>query len=417
MDQAFGPFVLTRLIGRGGMAEVFLAARRDEEAEGPLVLKRLRPEVAHDEEYTRRLRFEAQVASRLSHENLVKLLEFGRVGDCHYLVMEQVKGWSLKRLMDSVIEADRPPPLSVSVGIARGILAGLRAMHDAKDDAGASRPFLHRDITPGNVIIDHRGRAVLIDFGIAKDMFGPAITRIGRIVGTARYMAPEHRMGQQCDPRADVFSASLIFFELLAGRFPWPHLSPTREILRTVFDPPEVTEVIAERIPADLRAVVWKGLACAADDRFKDAHEMLAALEATDSFAALAPDLEAQTAAWVAQTALVSDEALDALVIDSAPSGTIAEPERKDLVWSPEGKLADHASASAVANELTTDDLPDANVLSIPPLPPRRRAEPSQEMPPARPKGGKKRMVTLTALAVGCALLIVIVIKVASSAS
>lgn len=144
---------------------------------------------------------------------------------------------------------------------------------------------------------------------------------------------------------------------------------------------------------------------------------MLAALDSTESFAALAPDLEAQTAAWVAQTALVSDEALDALVIDSAPSGTIAEPERKDLVWSPEGKLADHASASAVANELTTDDLPDANVLSIPPLPPRRRAEPSQEMPPVRPKAGKKRMVTLTALAVGCALLIVIVIKVASSAS
>ena len=373
------------------------------------MLKRLRPEVAHDEEYTRRLRFEATVASRLSHENLVKLLEFGRVGDCHYLVMEQVKGWSLKRLLDHALAQDTPPPLAVSVGIARGILAGLRAMHDARDDAGARRPFLHRDITPGNVIIDHEGKAVLIDFGIAKDMFGPAITRIGRIVGTARYMAPEHRMGEFCDPRADVFSASLIFFELLAARNPWPSLSPTREILRTVFDPPEVNEVIAARIPEDLRAVVFRGMACKADDRYADAHEMVAALEATETFRALEQPLGAAVSRWVAATGVVSDEALEALIIDSLPSATQVEPVKKDLVWSPDGKLA------PLAEDISTDRLPVADILSIPPLPPaRRKAEPTvDDLPLLKAPIPRGKKVAWAALAVACAALLIVIVWVA----
>jgi eukaryotic-like serine/threonine-protein kinase len=366
--QAFGPFWLEKMLGRGGMSEVFLATRRDQSGP-PVVLKRLRPELMSDAEYLHRLRFEATVAARLRHPNLVQLLEFGRVGECYYLAMEHVRGYSLRRLIDHAMELDKPPPTPVALGIATGILGGLTAMHGATDDDGHPRPILHRDVTPGNVIIDHQGRAVLIDFGIAKDVFGPSITRVGRIVGTARYMSPEHRMGQFVDPRADVFSASIILFELLTARHPWPPMSARMELLRTVFDPPEIPPEIVQRIPADLLAAVTRGLENDQERRYRDAAAMLAALEAESSVRAMrqaGASLVEETLAWVRKSGIPSDESLNDMVIDSQSSKPEAEGS---VVWNPKGQLT--AENHFVEEAPRTSDLPEAKRVTIPPLAPR----------------------------------------------
>jgi len=389
---AFGPFELTRLIGRGGMAEVFLAQRRDLAGSPEVVLKRLRPEVAADVEYSRRLALEAQLASRLSHPSIVKLLEYGRVGDCYYLAMEQVKGWSLRRLVELSMERDQPPPLGAALGIIEGILGGLSTMHAAKSDDGKPRPFLHRDVTPNNVIVDHTGRAVLIDYGIAKDVYGPSITVVGKVVGTSRYMAPEHRLSQRCTPRADVFSASRICFELITARPPWPLLSAHRELLRVVFDPPEVTPEIEGRLPEDIRAIVWRGLACNADERFLNATEMLEALQASPTWADYGQDASAQVLAWIKKLEILPDEGLLGPVIDSAPARS-----GSGITWSPSGQLSQ--DEPDVATSVRISQLPQASVLSIPPLPPPKKRD--SIGPPSLPAPAPARTPTWILGAVG----------------
>jgi serine/threonine protein kinase len=281
--------------------------------------------------------------------------------------MEHLRGHSLKRLLAPAMAENRPPSLPAALGVGVDLLSALSVMHGARDHDGAPRPILHRDVKPENVIITHGGKPVLIDFGIAKDVMGPAITLYGKVVGTARYMAPENRLGGLLDPRADVFSLSLILFELISARQPWPPLSTRKELLRIVFDPPEITSQIAERIPQDVLPIVIKGLACDAADRWSDAGEMLEALRATETYRRLAPDggsLWGEISRWVESTGLTPDEALEHLVIDHRA----AHEGGEELTWSPDGqllKISGHA-------EVRAGDLPPAEVLTIPPLAPRR---------------------------------------------
>src|SRR5687767_15472850 len=130
------------MLGRGGMAEAFIGFRRGDPKQHPIVLKRIRPDLAKNEEYYRRFVLEAQVASRLDHPNLVRFLEFGRVGRCHYIAMDLVRGWSLKRLLGMVFDSGRAPSAEAALYLGAGILDGLAAMHSVKDEKGEARPML-----------------------------------------------------------------------------------------------------------------------------------------------------------------------------------------------------------------------------------------------------------------------------------
>lgn len=393
MSAAFGPFDLVKALGRGGMGEVFLARRRGQPELGDLVLKRLRPELAETPEFKKRLLFEAQVASRIIHPNLVRFLEFGRVGQCDYLVMEHVAGFSLKRLLDHAFEHDQPPPVPVALSVVEGILEGLSAMHRAVDESGAERPILHRDVTPANVIVTHSGRPVLIDFGIAKDVLGPAITQMGKVIGTVRYMAPEHRRGEFIDPSADVFSVSMILFELLTARHPWPPMLGMRELLRTVFDPPEIDEVVRARIPPEVLPVVLRGLECRAEERFPGAPAMLEALRATGALGA-APDDDLR--AWLQTASLQPDEELQEMVVDTRLG---AGPERPEsLYWDHKGRISE-----AEPPVRPMDTIPPSHPLTIPPLPPRRHSvldTGDLEVPPGVVRPPAMKRVLIAALVV-----------------
>ncbi len=348
------------------MAEAFLGYRKSDPRHHPLVLKRIRPDLAQNEEYYRRFVLEAQVASRLDHPNLVRFLEFGRVGRCHYIAMDQVRGFSLKRMLEPVFSSGRGPSPAAAVYLGAGILDGLAAMHSVKDEKGEPRPMLHRDVTPANIIIAHDGRPVIIDFGITKDVLGPQITLPGRVIGTMRYMAPEHRKAEFIDARADVFSASVILFELLAARPPWPPIEGLRELLRVTFDAPEISDEMKARVPDEVWQVVLKGLECEPTQRFPDATAMSRALKGCATFARAEAEGAADVRRWAAEQHLSADEDLEHPVVDRVAEGGEAEV----VMWTSNGVLS---SPDVPEPELIEDpDDLDARVLTIPPLPPRR---------------------------------------------
>ena len=345
------------------MAEAYMAYRVGDSRRRPLVLKRIRPDFAESEEYFRRFVLEAQVASRLENRNLVRFREFGKVGQCHYIVMDMVHGWSLHRVLDPIFKHGTAPSLEAAVTIGAGILEGLAAMHAVIDEHGHPRPMLHRDVTPSNVILSKDGVPVIIDFGIAKDIMGPAITLPGRVIGTARYMAPEHRRAEYIDTRADVFSVSVILFELLTGRHPWPPLTVAKELLRITFDPPELGEELRRRVPVDLMEVVRKGLACLPRDRFDDAPAMSRALLACRDSARFMERGHEAVMQWVESLDMPLDEQLSVPVLDVAGTGGISE-----VMWTVSGGLT-------TGEETTQSPIPaPSEPLLVPPLPPRRDA-------------------------------------------
>ncbi|MBI4818579.1 MAG: serine/threonine protein kinase [Deltaproteobacteria bacterium] len=357
----FGPFVLDQLLGVGGTAEVYVA-HRSEAPEQRFVVKRIRPELATNEEFARRLELEAQVASKARHPNLIRFLEYGRVGDCRYIVLEHVRGYNLSRVLE---HASKRPGVDVCLSIAKGLLGALSAMHAYVDDSGAHRPVLHRDVTPNNIVLTLEGRPVLIDLGIAKDVLGPAITQIGKVIGTSRYMSPEHKLNEFLDERTDVFSASAVIFEAIAGRPPWPKLAGAKELLRTVFDPPEIDDELAGRVSRSVLEVLEKGLACDRSMRYRNAAEMLRALEATPECQAREGQEEWRAIReWLDGAGVTPDDELDQPVVKSASAVAGSEPVR----WTSDGHIA---SKSASSEKPAASH---ATVLDVPPLPPARHA-------------------------------------------
>lgn len=343
------------------MAEAYLAKRAGEQGE-TVVLKRMRPDFADSQAFLRRFVLEAQVASRLAHPNLVRFQEFGRVGDCHYIVMDHVRGHSLHRLMDKSFEVGARLSPAGALHLGTGLLEGLSAMHRV-EDKGHPRPMLHRDVTPSNVIVDPGGTPVLIDFGIAKDVNGPSITLPGQVIGTARYMAPEHRRAEYIDARADVFSVSVVLFELFFARHPWPPLRGMKELLRTTFDPPELSEELRRTVPPTILSILTRGLSCAPEDRWADAEHMRRALQkaAKDTVDLTSGPSEARQ--WIRSLRLPRDEALTSPVIDHSPP----EGREQEVMWSASGSVG-NVPSTVVEAEI------DSAVLTIPPLPPRRDA-------------------------------------------
>jgi serine/threonine protein kinase len=178
-------------------------------------------------------------------------------------------------------------------------------------------------------------------------------------------MSPEHKLNEFLDERTDVFSASAVIFEALAGRPPWPKLAGAKELLRTVFDPPEIDEELAGRVPRSVLEVLEKGLACDRSMRYRDAAEMLRALEATPECRAREGQDEWRAIReWLDVAGVTPDDELDQPVVKSASAVAGSAPVR----WTSDGHLASKSAASekpAVSH---------ATVLDVPPLPPARHS-------------------------------------------
>lgn len=284
LPRSVGRYTLFELIGKGGMAEIFLA--REETALGAIrrtVVKQILPAFAHDARFAEMLIHEAKLASRLSHRGIVQVFDLGRTGpaegDALFIAMEYVEGFDLNALLRRCTEQREGLPAEFALGIVADVLEGLDYAHRRTDEAGQPLGIVHRDVSPSNVLISYEGEVKLCDFGIAH---ANDLVRDGEneaLKGKAGYMSPEHARGEKLDARADVFAAGIILWELLAGRrlYRTKNELPLLEQARLAQIPPLPDKGLPNR--AALERIVEKALAKDKDERYASAAAFLRDLE------------------------------------------------------------------------------------------------------------------------------------------
>ena len=268
MPSAVGRYELVRAIGRGGMAEVFLARRRGAAGIAKrLVVKRMRQELLSDPRLAELFLREARVATQLSHKNIVTVFDVGRDPEGLFLAMEYVEGPDLAAAMAGARERGlRFDPL-IAAHIASEVAAGLDHAHRARDERGAALGLVHRDITPRNILLSLDGEVKVTDFGVA--VLGGEAADERR--GTLPYMSPEQARSEAVDPRADLFSLGLVLFELLAERRAYDERD--RDALLALARAGEVPATPSDA-PAELTRIVARATAASRDDRFASARDM-----------------------------------------------------------------------------------------------------------------------------------------------
>ncbi|HEY6177667.1 MAG TPA: protein kinase [Kofleriaceae bacterium] len=270
-----GRWEVVRRLGSGGMADVYLAqAKGDGGFEKLVAIKVMHSHLARAQRAVDHFLDEARLAARIHHPNVVAIQDLGKIGNDYVIVMEYVEGVDLERLLISARAAQRPVPLPVALGILCRICDGLDAAHRATAPDGTPLGIIHRDVKSANVLVSRQGSVKVVDFGIAKAAKQVHFTVAGETKGTPAMMAPEQRVGEQVDVRADVYSVAAVGFELVTGHGVnldlatlahlgvenWPHL-PLPSSLRHGL-PIELDEILLhamafdrERRPPDCAAL------------------------------------------------------------------------------------------------------------------------------------------------------------------
>jgi serine/threonine protein kinase len=216
----FGRYRLLRRIGKGGMAEIFLAVM-----EGPsgfrrrCVVKRIRPDKARSQYFSQMFVDEARITAALHHPNIVQVYEFGEIGELYFLTMEYLDGKNLATVLDSLAARQQRMPVAMATHIAQQIARGLHHAHTVRDDDGRPLQVVHRDMSPTNVMLLRTGDVKVLDFGVAEadSTVKEGDTVAGRVKGKLSYMAPEQHSGRNVDARADIFALGVILWEMLTG--------------------------------------------------------------------------------------------------------------------------------------------------------------------------------------------------------
>jgi serine/threonine-protein kinase len=350
--RTIGRYALHAEIAAGGMATIHIGRLL-----GPVgfartvAIKRLHPPLAKDPEFVAMFLDEARLAARIRHPNVVSTLDVVATEGELFVVMEYVPGESLARLLRAVRTNKEIVPVPIAATILVGVLHGLHAAHEARDERGDALRIVHRDVSPHNILVGTDGDAHVIDFGIAKARGRMQVTRQGQIKGKLSYMPSEQLLGQALDHRADIFAASIVLWEALTGQRLFQGVDDGEvyaKVLLGKVDPPSIH---AKGVTRALDAIVLKGLARDRNQRYATAREMALALEAAIP---LAPP--SQVGTWV-----------DGLVGDSLAERTeqIADIER----------LVGGAEAGATSSAVMTfaGPLPSpANEQRLPSDPPPR---------------------------------------------
>lgn len=274
-----GEYLLLDRLAVGGMAEIFRAKSMGIEGfEKIVAIKRILPALALDAEFVQMFVEEAKIAGRLRHANIARIFELGKMDNVYFIAMEYIFGKDLKQIFREVKLLGtriRPPMAS---WIALQILAGLDYAHRTRGADGRSLRLIHRDVSPQNILVSHDGLVKLIDFGIAKAASRATQTVAGVIKGKLAYMSPEQITGRELDHRSDIFAASTVLHEMLTGERLFgggTDIEIIDRVREAVARPPSA---VNPDVPADLDAIVMKGLAKRPDDRWDTAGDMQEAL-------------------------------------------------------------------------------------------------------------------------------------------
>jgi len=221
LPRRLGRYQLFAHIGRGGMADIHLAHADTGfgDAKRLVVIKEMRDAYAESVAFSDALVGEAKLAAQLSHANVVKVEDLGRVDGSLFIAMEYVEGLDLRELLRCCAKDRIALPVEFSLRIVIETLRGLSFAHRARDEGGHALGIVHRDVSPSNILLSFEGEVKVCDFGIARaNALAEAAAEESGVVGKAGYMSPEQARGEVIDGRADVFAAGIILWELLSGR-------------------------------------------------------------------------------------------------------------------------------------------------------------------------------------------------------
>ena len=260
-----GRYRLEAKLGSGGMSTVYLA--RDETLDRPVAVKVMHREMSEQEDQLQRFRQEARAVAKLTHPNVVSVIDAGEDGGYPYIVFEYVKGETLKQRIGRVGALDTQEAIAYAIEVGRG----LGVAH--------ARNMVHRDIKPQNVLIDEEGRAKLTDFGISRQLEQDGVTATGRVLGTTDYVAPEQAMGKAVDPRSDIYSLGVVLYEMLVGQVPFHADSQVGVAMKHVNE--ELPDVQRRRPEASaaVALVVERATAKNPDERYQTIAQMVDDLE------------------------------------------------------------------------------------------------------------------------------------------
>ncbi len=319
--QIFKKYRLIAEIGRGGMADVFLAV-----AQGPVgfnklvVVKKARAELTQDPEFLSMFLDEARLAARLSHPNVVHTTEIGQDGTRYFIAMEYLEGQPMNRLRSRL---GKDFTTAMQARVLAEALAGLHYAHELCDFDGTPLMVVHRDATPQNIFVTYDGQVKVVDFGIAKAVDSSSDTRTGVVKGKVSYMPPEQATGQRVDRRADIYAAGVMLWEAVAGRRMWKGIADITVILELSQGRiPAITDVVPD-VPLPLARIIDKALSPKREDRYETAMDMQQDIEA---YLASLPD--APTSRDIGKFAS------ERFAEDRAKVKAIVETQLRDVRWS-----------------------------------------------------------------------------------
>lgn len=259
-----GRYHLVKKVGEGGMAIVYRAI--DQNTGHNVAIKVLKPELSQDMDYVSRFQREAEAASKMTHHNIVNLLDVGMDGNNRYLVMEYVQGITLKRLIQ---EKGRISP-NTAVQITIRILSALQHAHE--------NGIIHRDIKPQNILVASDGHIKVADFGIARIANSYTLTRDDSVMGTVYYYSPEQASGLKVGATSDLYSVGVVMYEMLTGHVPFDGDTQVAIAMQHLHTQPEPIEKYAPEVPVAVRHVVMMAMAKDPRHRYQSAREMAAEL-------------------------------------------------------------------------------------------------------------------------------------------
>jgi serine/threonine-protein kinase len=273
-------YKLGRVLGRGGMCIVYQAW--DTRLNRDVAIKRLEPPLNQDPRTRARFDREGRALARLSHPNVVTLIDRGSTETDDYLVFEYVEGRSLKEMVK-----EKPLAVPEAGRILGQIAEGLAAAHQAG--------IVHRDVKPQNILIDRQGHAKITDFGIATGPDWTRVTKAGSIIGSARYMSPEQVRSKPVDARSDIYSLGVVMYEMLAGHPPFNGGNMPEIARQHLNNPPPPLGELRSDLPPGLEKIVLHCLEKLPEDRFVSMDELLGALAAAGLYELPRPGIGGKT--------------------------------------------------------------------------------------------------------------------------
>jgi len=265
MPQRIAHYSIGDKLGSGGMGTVYRAV--DSRTRQTVALKVLHPHLADDPDYVRRLQREARIAIELDCPYTVRVFDYGQHGDQHYLAMEFVEGQTLAKLMAERGKLTPDQARTIATHIALAL------------DAAHQKGIVHRDIKPGNILIDKDGTAKVADFGIARDTGSTTITKTGFFLGTVQYSSPEALVGKT-DIRSDIYSLGIVLYQMLSGRVPFEADTPLAVMDMHRSQEPLGLDELETTAGSALGAVVRRCLAKRPEERYQSPRELLLYLDA-----------------------------------------------------------------------------------------------------------------------------------------